>query len=386
MPFTTFGLCAGLRQALEAGGYLELMGIQGQALPPALAGRDVVAVAPTGSGKTVAFALPVLQRLTEAPAPERGPVRALVLVPTRELAAQVAEVFVQLGRFLPVPARIRAVFGGVSCNPQMMALRGGAEVLVATPGRLLDLAGRNAVRLSQVEILVLDEADRMLDLGFREQLERLLELLPARRQNLLFSATRSQAAGGLLRPMLRDPSELGEPGREQPPEAIAQRVYLVDQAQKGPLLRFLIQRGGWDQVLVFVASHRRADTVVRKLQNHGIHAEAMHGDLSQGARTGALAGFRAGGTRVLVATDLAARGLDLEQLPCVINYELPRSPNDYLHRVGRTGRAGAAGLALSLVAPEEVQHMRLIEKRMGQRLVHLDSADMEFLQGPPERG
>jgi ATP-dependent RNA helicase RhlE len=374
MPFTSLGLCGGLTQALEAGGFSEPMGIQSQALPPALAGRDVVAVAPTGSGKTVAFALPVLQRLVQAPG-VRGPVRALVLVPTRELAAQVAAVFVQLGRFLPEPPRVRAVSGGVSINPQMMALRGGADVLVATPGRLLDLVSRNAVRLGQVEALVLDEADRMLDLGFKEELDQLLDLLPARRQNLLFSATRGPAG---LQAMLRDPAELGDPGQERPPEAITQRVYLVDQARKGPLLRFLIQRGGWDQVLVFVASHRRADTVVRKLLNNGIGAEAMHGDLSQSARTGALAGFRAGGTRVLVATDLAARGLDLEQLACVINYELPRSPNDYLHRVGRTGRAGAPGLALSLVAPEELQHMNLIEKRLGKRLPHLDSGDMDF--------
>jgi len=373
MPFTPFGLCAGLLQALEAEGFRAPLGIQGQALPPALAGRDLVAVAPTGSGKTAAFALPVLQHLSMNPA-ERGPVRALVLVPTRELAAQVAEVFTRLSRFLP-PLRVRAVSGGVSVNPQMMALRGGADVLVATPGRLLDLAARNAVRLGQVEILVLDEADRMLDLGFREELEKLLGLLPERRQNLLFSATRG---AGAFHAMLRDPVQLGDPGQERPPEEIAQRVYLVDQARKGPLLRFLIQRGGWDQVLVFVASHRRADTVVRKLLNNGIGAEAMHGDLSQGARTGALAGFRAGGTRVLVATDLAARGLDLEQLACVINYELPRSPNDYLHRVGRTGRAGAPGLALSLVAPEELQHMNLIEKRLGRRLPHLDSADMDF--------
>jgi len=374
MPFTALGLCDGLLQALEANGYAAPMGIQDLALPAILAGRDVVAVAPTGSGKTAAFALPVLQRLAQTPGTVRGPVRALVLVPTRELAAQVAEVFTQLSRFLPV--RVRAVSGGVSVNPQMMALRGGADVLVATPGRLLDLAGRNAVRLSQVETLVLDEADRMLDLGFREELQQLLALLPAQRQNLLFSATRGPAVADLLRPMLRDPVELGDPGPERPPEAITQRVYLVDQAGKGPLLRLLIQRGGWDQVLVFVASHRRADAVVRKLQNNGIGAEAMHGDLSQGARTGVLAGFRAGGTRVLVATDLAARGLDLEHLACVINYELPRSPNDYLHRVGRTGRAGAPGLALSLVAPEELQHMNLIEKRLGRRLPHLDAADM----------
>jgi superfamily II DNA/RNA helicase len=376
MPFTSLGLCDGLLQALAAHGFADPLGIQGEALPPALAGRDLVAVAPTGSGKTVAFALPVLQRLAQVPA-ARGPVRALVLVPTRELAAQVAEVFGQLGRFLPEPPRVRAAFGGVSINPQMMALRGGAEVLVATPGRLLDLVSRNAARLGQVEILVLDEADRMLDLGFREEQEKLLALLPERRQNLLFSATRGPASAE-LRAMLRDPAVLGDPGQERPPEAITQRVYLVDQARKGPLLRFLIQRGGWDQVLVFVASHHRADSVVRKLRNNGVDAQAMHGELSQAARTGALAGFRAGGTKVLVATDLAARGLDLDQLACVINYELPRSPNDYLHRVGRTGRAGAAGLALSLVAPEELAHMNLIEKRLGQRLPHLDAGDMAF--------
>jgi ATP-dependent RNA helicase RhlE len=333
-------------------------------------------VAETGSGKTAAFVLPLLQRLGEHGGTERGLVRALVLVPTRELAAQVGAAFTQLGQFLPAPLRCRVVFGGVAINPQMMALRGGADVLVATPGRLLDLVGRNAVKLGQVEVLVLDEADRMLDLGFREELTRLLDLMPVRRQNLLFMATRDPATAGLLQPMLQDPVILASQGPERPPEAVKQRVYLVDQAGKGPLLRHLILRGGWDQVLVFVASHRRADTVVRKLQNHGIQAEALHGDLSQGARTGALAGFRAGGSRVLVATDLASRGLDIDQLACVINYELPRSPNDYIHRVGRTGRAGTEGVALSLVAPEELAHMKLIEKRIGQRLPHLDSADM----------
>jgi ATP-dependent RNA helicase RhlE len=378
MPFSTLGLAEPLLRALEAAGFQAPFPIQAQAIPPALAGRDLAAVAPTGSGKTAAFALPILQRLTQGAPAERGPVRALVLVPTRELAAQVGEAFVQLGRFLPTPPRTRVVFGGSSVNPQMMALRGGTDILVATPGRLLDLVTRNAVRLGQVETLVLDEADRMLDLGFQEELEKLLELLPAHRQNLLFSATGDPATGSLLRPMLSNPLELAGPTPTLPPEEVKQRVYLVDQARKGPLLRHLILRGGWDQVLVFVASHRRADTVARKLQNHGIGAEAMHGDLSQGARTGALAGFKAGGTRVLVATDLASRGLDIENLACVINYELPRSPNDYLHRVGRTGRAGAAGVAISLVAPEELQHMILIEKRMGKRIPHLDAADMAF--------
>ena len=378
MPFSSFGLSESLLRALEASGFHSPTDIQSQALPPALAGRDVVAVAPTGSGKTAAFALPILQRLCGGPE-VRGPVRALVLVPTRELAAQVGEVFTGLARFQAVPARTRIVFGGVSINPQMMALRGGADVLVATPGRLLDLVSRNAARLGQVETLVLDEADRMLDLGFRQELGQILELLPGRRQNLLFSASSDPTAGGLLRSMLRDPVWLGGQSSERPPEEVKQRVYLVEPARKGPLLRHLIERGGWDQVLVFVASHHRADSVARKLQAHGIGAEAMHGDLSQGARTGALAGFRAGGTRVLVATDLASRGLDIEQLACVINYELPRSPKDYLHRVGRTGRAGVEGVAISLVAPDERQHMNLIEKRMGCRLPHLDAADMSYV-------
>ncbi len=378
MPFTSFGLCAGLLRALAAHGFQEPTPIQAGALPPALAGRDVVAVAETGSGKTAAFLLPLLQRLGQGPGEGGGGLRFLVLVPTRELAAQVGAAASALGRHLPAPPRIRTAFGGVSINPQMMALRGGADLLVATPGRLLDLAGHNAVRLGAVEVLVLDEADRMLDLGFRDELRAVLALLPAARQNLLFSATRS-GAGDLLEAMLKDPAEVGGRTRETPPEAVEQRVYLVAQDKKGPLLRHLIRQAGWEQVLVFVASHHGADTVARKLNNHGIAALAMHGDLSQGARTGALAGFKDGATRVLVATDLAARGLDIEQLPCVINYDLPRSPNDYVHRVGRTGRAGTPGLALSLVAPAELQHMRLIEKRTGRRLAHLDTEGMQLL-------
>jgi ATP-dependent RNA helicase RhlE len=374
MPFHALGVCDDLCRALAAGGYLQPFPIQAQAVPVALAGRDLVAVAPTGSGKTAAFVLPILQNLGPVPADGRRPVQALVLVPTRELAAQVGEAFRVLGQYRPEPARVRVVHGGVAVNPQMLALRGGAEVLVATPGRLLDLAGRNAVRLDRVRTLVLDEADRMLDLGFRLELEQILALLPAVRQTLLFSATRDRAALELLRPALREPLEIGLEQQSQPPAAVKQRAYLVAEADKGPLLRHLIERGGWAQVLVFVASHRRADTVVRKLLNNGIQALAMHGDLSQGARTGALAGFKAGATRVLVATDLAARGLDIEDLPCVINYELPRSANDYVHRVGRTGRAGAEGLALSLVAPAEEAHLKLIEKRTGQRIPRLDGA------------
>jgi len=375
MSFASFGLSEPLLRALEAEGCRAPFPVQVRALPPALEGRDVRVVAETGSGKTVAFALPILQRLARrAPA---GTALALVLVPTRELAVQVGGVIGRLGRFLPEPPRVRIVHGGVSINPQMMALRGGAEVVVATPGRLLDLVRRNAVRLAQVEVLVLDEADRMLDLGFREELDALLELLPDRRQNLLFSATSDPSGAGLAR-TLRNPAILEDPGPQAPPQTVKQRIYLVDAEGKGPLLRNLLRIGDWSQVLVFVASHRRADTVVRKLRNNAVQAEALHGDLSQGARTEALESFRAGTLRVLVATDLASRGLDLERLPCVINYELPRSPNDYVHRVGRTGRAGGEGLALSLVSPGEAAHMALIEKRMGIRIPRLEAADMDL--------
>jgi len=378
MTFSAFGLSDSLLRALETCGYHAPFPVQAQALPPALAGRDLMAVAKTGSGKTAAFALPILQRLLQGGPRPRGPVRALVLVPTRELAAQVGDVFTQLGRCLPVPPRIRVVFGGGSVNPQMMALRGGAEVLVATPGRLLDLAARHAVALGEVETLVLDEADRMLDLGFRDELAAILALLPAARQNLFFSATLQEAGSALLAPILKDPVTLGTLTPPLPPGEVDQRIYRVETDRKGPLLRHLLRQGGWDRVLVFVSSHRRADHIVLKLRNSGIRAEAMHGDLSQGARTGALALFRNGGATVLVATDLASRGLDIDGLACVINYDLPRSPNDYLHRVGRTGRAGAAGLALALVAPEERAHMSLIEKRMGRRLPFLDAAEMKF--------
>ena len=377
MPFKAFGLSESLLRALEARGYAAPFPIQTQALPPALAGRDLDAVAPTGSGKTAAFVLPVLQRLGRQALPER-PVRALILVPTRELASQVGQAVQQFGQFLPERLKGRVVHGGVAINPQMMALRGGADVLVATPGRLLDLVSKNAVRLNQVEILVLDEADRMLDLGFRDELERILVQLPTGRQTLLFSATRDPLLDALVRPLLRDPVVLGAQAAEVPPDAVQQRSYLVAKEKKGPLLRHLIQKGGWERVLVFVASHWTADNVARKLNNNGITAEALHGDKTQGARTGALSGFRASACQVLVATDLASRGLDIEHLPCVINYELPRSPNDYIHRVGRTGRAGMPGLAISLVAPEEQAHLNLIEKRLGRRIPQLDSEDMEF--------
>jgi len=387
MTFPELGLSPPLSAALAALGIAEPMPVQALAIPPALGGRDLLVLSPTGSGKTIAFAAPILDRLaaaaTDRPAgrekgPEAGPgarsgtrpplpgnVEALVLVPTRELALQVGRVFESIcaaGPGLPGRPRVRVSHGGVSINPQMLALRGGAEVLVATPGRLLDLARHNAARLSRVSCLVLDEADRMLAEGFAEELGAILALLPASRQNLLFSATFGPEAERLLGPVLREPLRLGE---ESPPEGgtMVHRALSVAPESKGPLLRRLISEGKWDRVLVFASSTRRADNVARKLNNNGIAATALHGDLSQAARTKALADFRDGRTRVLVASDLASRGLDITGLPCVINYELPRSPLDYVHRAGRTGRAGQDGLVISLVSPGEEAMLRLIGKK-----------------------
>ena len=387
MTFPELGLSPPLSAALAALGIAEPMPVQALAIPPALGGRDLLVLSPTGSGKTIAFAAPILDRLaaaaTDRPAgrekgPEAGPgarsgtrpplpgnVEALVLVPTRELALQVGRVFESIcaaGPGLPGRPRVRVSHGGVSINPQMLALRGGAEVLVATPGRLLDLARHNAARLSRVSCLVLDEADRMLAEGFAEELGAILALLPASRQNLLFSATFGSEAERVLGPVLRDPLRLG---KESPPEggAMIHKALSVAPEAKGPLLRRLIAEGNWDRVLVFASSTRRADNVARKLNNNGIAATALHGDLSQAARTKALADFRDGRTRVLVASDLASRGLDITGLPCVINYELPRSPLDYVHRAGRTGRAGQDGLVISLVSPGEEAMLRLIGKK-----------------------
>lgn len=385
MPFSAFKLSSALLRALTELGYAEPYPIQVEAIPPILDGRDLWARAKTGSGKTLAYALPILERLTSigpiarATDGARGrgnPVSALVLVPTRELAIQVAKVFADLARAMRSPLAVRVVHGGVSINTQMLALRGGADILVATPGRLIDLQSKNAVRLDGARILVLDEADKMLDLGFRDELSSLLALLPARRQSLLFSATASSSLEALA--SLRDPARIviedatpagaAPTGANVPQGVIEELAYLVGRDDKGPLLRRIIARRGYDRFLVFASSTRRADNVARKLINNGVAAAAFHGDMSQGARTKALDSFRAGSLRVLVASDLASRGLDIEGLPCVVNYELPRSPLDYVHRIGRTGRADQGGLAVSLVSPDEEDQLRVIEKRIGRKL------------------
>lgn len=370
MPFESLGLVPALVQAAAERGYAEPTAIQAAAIPAILQGRDVRGSAQTGSGKTAAFSLPLLQRLAdEAPASPRR-VRALVLVPTRELAAQVGEAMRGFAQQLPGRLKVAIAFGGVSINPQLMSLRGGADIVVATPGRLLDLVEHNALKLGAVSMLVLDEADRLFDLGFAEELGRILALLPAQRQNLLFSATFPNAIQALADSMLRDPAVIdvqGEPGTEP---NIVQRVIEVDAIRRTQLLRHLLKQheGEWDRVLVFVATQHAAQTVAEKLYKNGIYAVPFHGDIAQGTRTDILAQFKQSRWDVVIATDLAARGIDIAQLPVVINYDLPRSPTDYIHRIGRTGRAGESGLAISFVSASTEAHFRLIEKRQGLSL------------------
>jgi ATP-dependent RNA helicase RhlE len=307
-------------------------------------------------------------------APRERFIPVLVIVPTRELAVQVAEVTENFSRFLPRKIKSMAVFGGVSINPQMMKLH-GVEILIATPGRLIDLLGRNALGISRIHTLVLDEADKVLNMGFREEVEHILELLPSRRQNILFSATTDNEVDILIQKLLKDPVRIQVEGDNFTPDLIDQKAYRVSPENKGPFLRQLINSGDWSQILVFASSIRTADNVATKLSKNGTEAVAFHGDKSQGARTEALARFKSGKTRVLVATDLAARGIDIQFLPLVINYELPRSPKDYIHRIGRTGRAGATGEAISLITPEELHHFKVIQKKMGKRVLLLDSED-----------
>ncbi len=368
--FAALGLSPLLVRAARALELEQPTPVQVGVIPAVLRGDDVWASAQTGSGKTLAFVLPLYDVL----AATRGqrsplPVRALVLAPTRELAAQILQVIEDLGQQLAAPLKACLAAGGVSINPQMMALRGGADIVVATPGRLLDLVEHNALRLGSVATLVLDEADRMLSLGFADELARVLALLPARRQNLLLSATFPPAVQELAARLLTRPTRIDVDAGQLPAAAlIAQRAILVDAGKRTMLLRHLLEVHGWSHVLVFVSSGARADHVAIKLTRAGIAAAPLHGGLSQGTRAQALADFKAQRLRVLVATDVAARGLDIEQLPAVVNYELPRSSNDYLHRIGRTGRAGESGVAISFVVADDRAHWQLIEKRHRLRL------------------
>lgn len=368
MPFSKLGLSNTLVKAIREQGYRQPYPVQDKAIPLILAGKDVLGIAKTGSGKTAAFALPLLQQLEKRPAAKNRFIRVLVLVPTRELALQVANVFRGFSPYLARPVKTLAVFGGVSINPQMMALS-GTEILVATPGRLLDLLENNALQLAELETLVLDEADKMLNLGFEEEMNRIFALLPSRHQTLLFSATLADDVQAIKGKLLRNPEVINlEEGNSTEPDLdqIQQVAYQVSSERKGPFLRYLIKNENMQQVLVFVSSTRNADNLVVKLKKNGIEAMALHGEKSQGARTEALRRFKTGKLRVLVATDLVSRGIDIEELPFVINYDLPRSPKDYVHRIGRTGRADASGTAFSLITPEDEHHFGVIRKKMGK--------------------
>ncbi|WP_298211572.1 DEAD/DEAH box helicase [Acidovorax sp.] len=366
MPFASLGLSPALVHAADKVGFSTPTPIQAGAIPAILQGADLLGAAQTGSGKTAAFALPLLQQLqlsaTQGPSGPRR-VRALVLVPTRELAAQVGEVLRSLAQHLSQPLKVAIVFGGVSINPQMMGLRGGADIVVATPGRLLDLVEHNALRLSTVAHLVLDEADRLLDLGFAEELQRVLALLPARRQNLFFSATFPTAVQALADGLLKGPVRVEVPHTPGNEPAITQRAIAVDASRRTQLLRHLVKEHDWSRVLVFVATQYAAEHVAEKLYKAGIFASPFHGGLSQGARNQVLQEFKDERWQVVVTTDLAARGIDIAQLPAVVNYDLPRSAVDYVHRIGRTGRAGESGVAVSFVTADAEPHFRLIEKR-----------------------
>jgi len=365
MSFSSLGLSEQLVRATTDQGYETPSPIQQQAIPAVLSGRDVMAAAQTGTGKTAGFTLPLLQRLAENPRNGKGP-RVLILAPTRELAAQVHDSVNLYSKYVPTKAAV--VFGGVKINPQMMKLRKGVDVLVATPGRLMDLYQQNAVRFNEVEILVLDEADRMLDMGFIRDIRKILGLLPAKRQNLLFSATFSNEIRTLAEGLLDNPVQVEVAARNTSAENIKQSVYPVDQSQKTALLSKLVRDNSWDQVLVFTRTKHGANRLTQKLEKDGITAAAIHGNKSQGARTRALADFKAGEVRVLVATDIAARGLDIKQLPQVVNFELPNVPEDYVHRIGRTGRAGESGHALSLVSADEGKMLAGIERLIKKQL------------------
>ncbi len=371
MLFTDLGLSAELLRAVSEQGYSQPTPIQSQAIPVVLKGGDVLAGAQTGTGKTAGFTLPLLQRLSaQKPAGGQRPVRALVLTPTRELAAQVGESVETYGKYLPM--RSAVIFGGVKINPQIAMLRRGVDILVATPGRLLDHVNQKTLDLSQVEILVLDEADRMLDMGFIHDIRKVLALLPKGRQNLLFSATFSNEIKRLADGLLDSPSLIEVARRNTTAESVDQVVHFVDKGRKRELLSFLIGSGNWQQVLVFTRTKHGANRLAEQLGNDGLTAAAIHGNKSQGARTRALADFKRGAVRVLVATDIAARGLDIDQLPHVVNFELPNVPEDYVHRIGRTGRAGNEGEAVSLVCVDEHKLLRDIERLLKSEVPKVD--------------
>lgn len=377
MSFNTFGLSPSLLKTLASQNYLQPYPIQQQVIPAILNKKDVLGIAKTGSGKTAGYVLPILMNLQWIPASKNRHVRVLVLVPTRELAMQVREVFELFSRDLPERIKSLAVFGGVSINPQMMAMQ-GVNILIATPGRLIELVESNAVHLNEIDTLVLDEADKMLNLGFREEMNRIFALLPEKRQNLLFSATLSDDVSNINQFLLHDPLVIKIESETDNIDLISQLAYFVSDEKKGPLLRYLIKHNEMEQVLVFTSSVYSADNVAEKLRKNGIEARSMHSKKSQELRTETMNKFKTGELRVMVATDLISRGIDIQFLPFVINYELPRSPKDYIHRIGRTGRAESSGEAISFITPDDQHHFKVIQKKMGKWVTMIDSEGMDL--------
>ena len=383
MSVTDLALLPALLRALTQRGYSAPTPIQSAAIPAILAGRDVQASAQTGSGKSAAFCLPLLQRWNDEPIIKPRKVFGLILVPTRELAAQVGETLSNLASYLIKPVKLAVLHGGVSINPQMLHLRGGADLVVATPGRLLDLISQHALTLDQVKMLVLDEADRLLDEGFAEELANVLALLPAQRQNILLSATFPASVTQLAAQLLNDPAAITIAPTPVTQPDITQRAIAIDGQQRTGLLRHLIDHNDWDRVLVFASSRYATETIAMKLRKGQILAEPFHGELGQGKRNQVLADFKSGRIQVMVATDLAARGIDIPNLPVVVNYDPPRSSADYIHRIGRTGRAGAVGLAINFVTVSNDAHFQLIEKTQLRRLVRETIIGFEPVDLPP---
>jgi ATP-dependent RNA helicase RhlE len=377
MSFKSLGLSETLLKAIAEQNYIEPYPIQSQAIPAILAGKDVMGLAQTGSGKTASFVLPILEFFQHKSIKRSLHLKVLILVPTRELAMQIAEVINSFSKKLTKSVKHNAVFGGVKLNQQMVTLK-DTEILVATPGRLLEMLATKSISLAKIEVLVLDEADKMLDLGFQEEVSQILKLLPVKRQNILFSATLDSESNIVKEIELINPVRIEIEAEDNQLELIKQLAYRVDAERKGPLLRYLIKSQNLDQVLVFVSSVRTADNLVEKLRKNSINASAIHSKKTQGARTEALASFKNKKTRVLVATDLASRGIDIHLLPTVINFELPRSPTDYIHRIGRTGRAAVMGEAISLICPEDEHHFKIIQKKMGKRVEILESDEIDL--------
>jgi len=375
MSFASLGLHPEILKAIDDKGYDTPSPIQQQAIPAVIEGKDVMAAAQTGTGKTAGFTLPILQGLIDSPRVKPNQAKVLVLTPTRELAAQIRDNVEHYSKYMRI--RSVVVFGGVKINPQMMVLRKGADILVATPGRLLDLYQQNAVKFEQLQTLVLDEADRMLDMGFIHDIKKILKLLPAKRQNLLFSATFSDDIRQLAKGLVHDPIEIDVAPRNTTAQTVEQLIYPVDKGKKTAVLIDQIKQHNWQQVLVFSKTKHGANRICKKLVAKGITAAAIHGNKSQAARTKALADFKSGEVRIMVATDIAARGLDISQLPYVINYDLPHVAEDYVHRIGRTGRAGANGQAISLVCAEEFKELKGIERLIQKQIPRQEIAGFE---------